>query len=64
MISLKHKTTADAAHASADAVLHGTDLECGQNIYVKLVDAVKQGLITEAQIDESVAFMTGSVWAF
>ena len=33
----------------------GTDLECGQNIYVKLVDAVKQGLITEAQIDESVA---------
>lgn len=57
---LKHKTHADAAHASADAVLHGTDLECGQNIYVKLVDAVKQGLITEAQIDESVKrlFMT------
>lgn len=51
---LKHKTHADATHASADAVLHGTDLECGQNIYVKLVDAVKQGLITEDKIDESL----------
>ncbi|WP_455497277.1 glycoside hydrolase family 3 C-terminal domain-containing protein [Coprobacter sp.] len=51
---LKHKTHADATHASADAVLHGTDLECGQNIYVKLVDAVKKGMITEAQIDESL----------
>ena len=49
----KHNTHPDAAHASADAVLSGTDLECGSN-YRKLTDAVKAGIISEEQIDISV----------
>ena len=49
----KHNTHLDAAHASADAVLSGTDLECGSN-YRKLTDAVKAGIISEEQIDISV----------
>lgn len=49
----KHETHPDAASASADAVLNGTDVECG-NSYKSLPDAVKAGLITENQIDISV----------
>jgi beta-glucosidase len=49
-----HKTHPDAASASADAVFHGTDIDCGTDAYKALVDAVKQGKITEAQIDISV----------
>lgn len=49
-----HKTHPDAASASADAVLHGTDLDCGTAAYKALVDAVKQGKISEQQIDVSV----------
>ena len=49
-----HKTHPDAAAASADAVLHGTDIECGTDAYKSLVAAVKAGKITEQQIDVSV----------
>jgi beta-glucosidase len=49
-----HKTHPDAATASADAVLHGTDIDCGTDAYKSLVQAVKQGMITEKQIDVSV----------
>ena len=49
----KHETHPDAASASADAVLNGTDVECG-NSYKSLPDAVKAGFITENQIDISV----------
>ena len=49
-----HKTSPNAKSASADAVMHGTDVECGKQAYKTLVDAVKDGLITEAQIDISV----------
>lgn len=49
----RHEVSKDAASASAKAVLTGTDVECGSN-YFKLPQAVKEGLITEAQIDESV----------
>ncbi len=54
-----HKTQPDAASAAADAVLHGTDLECG-GAYRKLGDAVKNNQITEKDIDVSVKrlFMT------
>lgn len=48
-----HKTHPDAATSAADAVLHGTDLECG-NDYASLMEAVKRGLITEEQIDLSL----------
>ena len=49
----RHETHPDAASASADAVLHGTDLECGRS-YSSLVDAVKKGLIKESDLDVSL----------
>lgn len=48
-----HKYAPDAARASAIAVKTGTDLTCG-NEYRALVDAVKAGQITEAEIDKSI----------
>lgn len=49
-----HKTHPDAETASADAVFHGTDLDCGTDAYKALVQAVKDGKIPESQIDVSV----------
>lgn len=48
-----HETETDAQHAVAKAVLTGTDLECGES-YVSLPEAVKEGLITEEQINTSL----------
>ena len=50
----KHKTHPDAESAAADAVFHGTDLDCGKEAYYALVQAVKNGKISEEQIDVSV----------
>ena len=52
-IYLRHKVVQTAAEAAALGVKTGTDLDCGR-VYPNLVDAVKQGLISEAQIDTSV----------
>jgi len=52
-IYLRHKVVATGAEAAALAVKTGTDLECGR-VYTNLVDAVKQGLITEQEIDTAV----------
>jgi beta-glucosidase len=49
-----HKTHPDAASASADAVFHGTDIDCGTDAYKALVQAVKENKISEEQIDISV----------
>lgn len=49
-----HKTHTDATTSALDAVLHGTDLECGQTVYKTLVDAVKNGMIKEEQLDVSL----------
>lgn len=49
-----HKTHPDAESASADAVIHGTDVECGSGAYKTLVQAVKDGKISEKQIDVSL----------
>jgi beta-glucosidase len=49
-----HKTHPDAESASADALLHGTDVDCGNVAYKALVKAVKDGKITEKQIDISL----------
>ncbi|WP_125721342.1 glycoside hydrolase family 3 protein [Flavobacterium ustbae] len=49
-----HKTHPDAESASADAVYHGTDIDCGTDAYKSLVSAVKNGKISEEQIDISV----------
>jgi len=48
-----HKTSPDPQSAAAEAVLHGTDVECG-DVYGSLLDAYKEGLITEDQIDISL----------
>lgn len=49
-----HKTHQDATSSAIDAVVHGTDVECGQTVYKTLVDAVKKGLIKEEQLDISL----------
>ncbi len=49
-----HKTHKDATTAAVDAVMHGTDVECGNSVYKTLLDAVKTGLIKESQIDISL----------
>ena len=48
-----HKFVKTEAEASALAVRAGTDLTCG-NEYVKLLEALGKGLITEAEIDTSL----------
>jgi beta-glucosidase len=52
-IHLHHKVTATAAASAALAVRLGCDLNCGCT-YHDLVLAVKDGLITEAEIDTSL----------
>jgi len=51
-----HKTDPDAATAAANAVLHGTDIECGgpPATYNSLLEAVQKKLVTEQQLDVSV----------
>ena len=49
-----HKTHKDSTSSAIDAVIHGTDLECGRTVYLALIDAVKKGLIKESQLDVSL----------
>ncbi|OAV70249.1 Periplasmic beta-glucosidase precursor [Bacteroidales bacterium Barb6] len=49
----RHGTHPDAASASADAVLTGTDLECGSS-YNALKEALESGKITEADLNVSL----------
>ena len=49
-----HKTHHDAESASVDAVLHGTDVECGNASYKSLTKAVSDGKISEKHIDVSL----------
>jgi beta-glucosidase len=56
-INTGHHYAPDMAHAAADAVKAGTDLECGfgeGQAYPALVDAVHQGLIKESEIDTAL----------
>jgi len=48
-----HKVTRTPAESAAMAVKAGCDLNCG-DMYQSLLEAVKEGLITEAEIDVSV----------
>ena len=48
-----HKTSPNPQSAAADAVLHGTDVECG-DVYTSLLTSYAEGLITEDQIDISL----------
>ena len=50
-----HKSSSDPVHASAKATLAGTDVECGYGYaYRSIPEAVKRGLITEAEVDKHV----------
>jgi beta-glucosidase len=49
----RHNTHETAEKAAAGAVIAGTDLECGST-YKALINACKEGLISEKQIDVSV----------
>lgn len=49
----RHETHLDAESASAEAVLSGTDLECGSS-YRSLIQALKDGKITEEDLDTSL----------
>jgi beta-glucosidase len=53
-IYLRHKVAATVAEAAALGVRAGDDLSCGQE-YGALGDAVKRGLVTEAEIDTAVS---------
>ncbi len=47
----QHETHPDAKSASAAAILHGSDLECGID-FIALKDALKDGMVKESDIDE------------
>ena len=49
-----HKVTEDNAQSAALALRSGTDLNCG-NSYPSLLEAVERGLVTEADIDATLA---------
>jgi beta-glucosidase len=49
-----HKVTKDGAESAALAAHHGCDLNCGC-LFLELVDAVKRGLIPEAELDRNLA---------
>ncbi|MBV8629573.1 MAG: glycoside hydrolase family 3 C-terminal domain-containing protein [Silvibacterium sp.] len=56
-VNTGHHYAPDMAHAAAAAVKAGTDLECGfreGQAFPALVDAIHQGLITEAEIDTAL----------
>ncbi len=46
----QHGTHPDALHAGVDAILNGTDLECGKTM-MSLVDGLREGLIQETDLD-------------
>lgn len=48
-----HKVTSTPEESAALAVKNGCDLECG-NVYFHLTEAVRQGLISEADVDACV----------
>lgn len=48
-----HKDQPDNAHASAVSIKAGTDLDCG-SAYAAIPDAVKQGLISQKDVDASL----------
>ena len=50
-----HKSSSDAVHGSAKAVLAGTDVECGYGYaYKSIPEAVKRGFITEEEVNKHV----------
>ncbi len=51
-----HGLVADPAEAAALALKNGVNLNCG-NTYLSLIEAVDRGLVSEAEIDASLAYL-------
>ena len=50
-----HKSSSDAVHAAKVGTMAGTDVECGWGyVYKSIPEAVRRGLITEAEVDKHV----------
>ncbi|KAI8612968.1 glycoside hydrolase superfamily [Chytriomyces sp. MP71] len=49
-----HKFNKTIVEAAAQAVIAGTDLECGGGEYNRLPEAIEQGLLTEQHLDQAV----------
>ena len=47
----QHETHTDGLSASVDAILNGTDLECGK-VFMVLTEAMQKGLIKESDLDQ------------
>jgi len=47
----QHETHKDALSASVDAVLNGTDLECGK-AFMSLTEGLEKGLVKESDLDQ------------
>ena len=47
----QHETHKDGLSASVDAVLNGTDLECGK-VFMSLTEGLEKGLIKESDLDQ------------
>ena len=54
----QHETHKDGLSASVDAVLNGTDLECGK-VFMSLTEGMKKGLITESELDKHLRYTLG-----
>ena len=52
----QHETHPDGLTASVDAVLSGTDLECGK-VFMSLTDGLKKGLIKEEDLDKHLRYV-------
>ena len=52
-----HKYTATPAESAALSLKKGVNLNCGDEYFPYLIDAVKQGLVTEKEIDASLAIL-------
>jgi beta-glucosidase len=53
-IHLNHKLVPTVEQAAAVGLRAGTDLDCGSRVYPRLPDAVRQGLVSEAQVDSAL----------
>jgi len=51
----RHGVSANQQEAAALAVKRGTDLNCGDTFFPGLVDAVKNGILPEKNLDEALA---------
>ena len=49
-----HKTEATAEAAAAVALQTGTDLDCGNLVYPHLLQAIQDGMVSEATLDETL----------